>query len=370
MRHGIPTACVCSVATLIVVAGLATAGPLDPPAGSIGPTYKTLSEVEPRIVISAVNTPGDSDSVYRITQPGSYYLTGNVDAPNDFAAIEVTTDNVTIDLNGFTVMRSASGTSNRSLIRFESNFVQNTRVRNGTVQNAGLHGIELGTGARVEQVHIVEPGARGITAFAYCTVLDCRIDNPGTQGVNVQSSSVVQRTNVSSSGAEGIYCSGPVLVSDCAVAYAGDVGIHAQNQSTVERCTVTGGASWGISAALNSLSQVFRNNTVYMNAGGGIRVYHRARVEGNQCESTGSAVPNIHAVGHGNRIEDNHCSNGTDAVKTEAGSIDNLVVRNSSVNATVGNGFANVPLANNQIGPVVTAAGTITTSNPWANFSR
>ena len=67
---------------------VAIAGDLNPPAGSVAPTMKTLDEVEPRIAINAVNTPGDSNSVYRISQPGSYYLTGNVTAPAGDSAIE------------------------------------------------------------------------------------------------------------------------------------------------------------------------------------------------------------------------------------------------------------------------------------------
>ena len=51
-------------------------GPLAPP-GAAAPTTKTLDQVEPRIAINSTNTPGDADSLYKITQPGSSYLTGN-----------------------------------------------------------------------------------------------------------------------------------------------------------------------------------------------------------------------------------------------------------------------------------------------------
>jgi len=62
----------------LFIAYSAWAGPLDPPAGPVTSTYKTLTEVEPRTAINTTNTPGDADSLFKITQPGSYYLTGNI----------------------------------------------------------------------------------------------------------------------------------------------------------------------------------------------------------------------------------------------------------------------------------------------------
>src|SRR5262245_50105057 len=89
------------------VAGLALtalAGPLNPPVGPVTSTYKTLSDVEPRTAINATNTPGDATCLFRITTPGSYYLTGNVTGVPGKAIITVANAGqvgVTIDLNGF-----------------------------------------------------------------------------------------------------------------------------------------------------------------------------------------------------------------------------------------------------------------------------
>jgi hypothetical protein len=65
-------------AALVLSAGALIAGPLAPPPGPIASSYKTLSEVEPRTAVNATNTPGDAGCVYRISQHGSYYLTGNI----------------------------------------------------------------------------------------------------------------------------------------------------------------------------------------------------------------------------------------------------------------------------------------------------
>ena len=48
-----------------------SAGDLNPPAGPVTPTMKTLTEVEPRIAINAANTPGDVSSTFKMIEPGS-----------------------------------------------------------------------------------------------------------------------------------------------------------------------------------------------------------------------------------------------------------------------------------------------------------
>src|SRR5690349_15205092 len=92
-----------SVLTLVAAAGLLTAGPLNPPAGAPAPTYKTLSEVEPRTPINAATTPGSATALYRISAPGSYYLTGNLAGASALNGVEIAASGVTIDLRGFEV---------------------------------------------------------------------------------------------------------------------------------------------------------------------------------------------------------------------------------------------------------------------------
>src|SRR5262245_22765217 len=83
---------------VVAAAGLVFAGPLNPPAGPVTSTYKTLTEVEPRTPISAASTPGDAAGQFKITQPGSYYLTGNIAAIPGKHGIEIAASGVTIDL--------------------------------------------------------------------------------------------------------------------------------------------------------------------------------------------------------------------------------------------------------------------------------
>src|SRR5262245_16199985 len=88
-------------AAVVLVAWLSPVGDLAPPAGPVAPTMKPLSHVEPRTPITTATTPGDSDALFVISTPGSYYLTGNVAGALGKHGIEVTAPNVTIDLSGF-----------------------------------------------------------------------------------------------------------------------------------------------------------------------------------------------------------------------------------------------------------------------------
>src|SRR5713101_4560299 len=84
-------------------------GNLTPP-GAPAPTMKSLDQIEPR-------TPISSLPVF-IGQSGSYYLTGSFDLSSG-DGIFISANNVTIDLNGFTI-RSFDPTSTSVGIRIDT----------------------------------------------------------------------------------------------------------------------------------------------------------------------------------------------------------------------------------------------------------
>ncbi len=86
-----------------LTAGRAEAGPLNPPAAPA-----STPGPEPRIAVNAQNTPGNPDNLFRITQPGSYYLTGNIIGQSGRNGIQIAADNVTIDLMGFALLGAGS----------------------------------------------------------------------------------------------------------------------------------------------------------------------------------------------------------------------------------------------------------------------
>src|SRR5450631_969089 len=73
-------------------------GNLTPP-GAPAPTMKTLDQIEARTPISS--------APFTISTPGSYYLTANLPVTTG-NAIVISANNVTLDLNGFTISSTAS----------------------------------------------------------------------------------------------------------------------------------------------------------------------------------------------------------------------------------------------------------------------
>src|SRR5437870_5205357 len=155
-------------AILVAGAWFVTAGDLNPPAGPVAPTMKTLTEIEPRIAINATNTPGDSNSVFKITQPGSYYLTANITGVASKHGIEIVASGVTLDLNGFDLIGAPGSLDGVSVT---TAIVQsNIAVVNGSVRAWGDKGIDLATSAaincRVEGVLAAFNAGDGISTGA------------------------------------------------------------------------------------------------------------------------------------------------------------------------------------------------------------
>jgi hypothetical protein len=137
-------------------------GPLTPP-GPPGPTMLTLNQVEPRTPIT--NLP------YSITASGSYYVTTNLTGVSGSDGIHVSTSNVTIDLNGFSLIGVPGA--------FDGIDVQgagrtNLVVRNGTIIGWPDNGIDgsVVTHCRFSGLLVQGNGNDGLLAGAASLVVD------------------------------------------------------------------------------------------------------------------------------------------------------------------------------------------------------
>lgn len=114
--------------------------------------------------------PGDaSGAPIQITEPGSYILTSNLSVNVNTTAILIQTDDVTLDLNGFTISGpvSCSGfpatcTQSGFGIGIDGQGHENITIRNGTVRGMGNRGIVIGSG-RVVDVTVMENSETGLS---------------------------------------------------------------------------------------------------------------------------------------------------------------------------------------------------------------
>ncbi len=333
-----------SSACILGAAALLTAGPLDPPLSEVAPTFKTLAEVEPRIPLSLATTPGDADSVFRITQPGSYYLTGDTQGVIGKSGIEIAAGNVTIDLMGFT-LRGAPGS--HSGIRIVGVNTATLAVRNGVLTGWGREGLDLGSateegGSIVEGVVSASNGRVGIQLPDHSIVRNCRASD------NVQS---------------GIFVGNRSLVEDCVAHANGNDGISVGFGSVVQGCASTRNQGDGID--VSTACQVLQCSAVE-NEQDGIDASAGSAVIGNLCESNGFLSADgagVHITSSDCRVEDNKLNRNDRGLDVDAAG--NFIARNTATGNTTNYDVTGVQT----IGPIITAAGTITSTNPWANFS-
>jgi len=122
-------------------------------------------------------TPGDTPGFpITLAQPGHYKLTGHLSAPAQTTAIVISADNVTLDLNGYTVSGSGSCTQdNATLLVTCTQGIDNTKpgiavqgaraaVRNGVVMGFSGAGLVAGAMGRYDNLVLAQNGQQGFTA--------------------------------------------------------------------------------------------------------------------------------------------------------------------------------------------------------------
>ena len=242
---------------------ISRAGPLDPPAGPVSPTYRTLSEVEPRIPIGPSTTPGDADSVYKITQPGTYYLTENLTGKSGKHGIEIAASYVTIDLRGFNLVGVAGSLDALSGVNVTALTIGNGVIRSWPGRGIGMptassstfhhldvfdcagFGIDVGVRCRVEACNC-RNGSEGVRSGDECTISSCTVVSCSGTGLIGGKGSEIRGCSVSFPGSYGIYGGIGSRVIDCSVRSGTSTGIIVSDSSIVRGCTSVGNGS-GIS---------------------------------------------------------------------------------------------------------------------------
>jgi hypothetical protein len=194
-------------------------GQLTPP-GAPAATMKTLDQIYAKLDARIPIT--NSTTAVTISQPGSYYLTTNLITPPG-VAITISTNNVTLDLNGYYIGTSGLGAAGTAVLL--NNFVRNIAIKDGFIQSGvtnhngtygGVgfnYGIFCNNPTNVTVSHVIITGVLvdGIYLNTGNATLveDCQVTTAGTYGIYA---STIKNSIAMDCGNSAIYGD---LVSDC-----------------------------------------------------------------------------------------------------------------------------------------------------------
>ncbi|MFN0134475.1 MAG: right-handed parallel beta-helix repeat-containing protein [Phycisphaerales bacterium] len=406
------TVAVLLAAATLTATGILVAGPITPPGGPVASSYKTLTEVEPRIAVNATNTPGNGVTVYRISQPGSYYLTGNVTGISGMIGIQIAASNVTLDLNGFT-LQGVSGADDAISVAFTGTAFTNVHVRNGTIRGWTKEGVDgfYANNSIVENVHVDgSVNGFGIITGAGSTIRDCVVTASGVGIVTPQGCTVTGCTAFANTS--GNFGLGPGnTVTNCTArdsVNSGNAGFNIGDGSTVANCTATGNNGNGFSignnctvtgsTSLSNTSVGFRVNaggllqactaasngaygifaagsatsiigcSANANAIDGIRVASNCLVVNNLANGNGPTAgiggAGIYTTGTGNRLDSNTTTGNWWGIALNGSN--NFMVRNLSTGNV---GGPNQLIAGNRQAQIINnPPANFVSTDPWANF--
>lgn len=308
----------CAVA-LSVCSATALGGDLNPPPGPVTTTFKTLDQIGPSTPIN--NLPGSGLALHQITEPGAYHLTGNLISPGaGMYAIRCTSDNVTIDMRGFSILSNGEETFPAVLL--------NTAcvLRNGTIDNWQARGVRALSTAVIEDVIFdfvrggaAIDGARGLAirrcSFRNCdplvidsntlirdvvmrdmaeaivspdadgvTIIDTQIDGQNTSGTDsvivLGDDAKLANVTVSNEGNSGLTAGDNTSVIACTFSSKGTAsnpGLSLNNNAIVKDCSISLYGGFGIEIRFGA---VVRDNAIYNN-GGGISCQVSGQISGN-----------------------------------------------------------------------------------------
>jgi predicted small lipoprotein YifL len=359
-----------AIAVLSSLAGLAQAGPLNPPAGPVAPTMKTLSDVEPRKAINYENAPGDNANAYKISTPGSYYLTGDLYVPSGMSGIQIASAPVTIDLNGFMIYGLQG--SHEGITSTGPG--AGATIKNGTVMYFGIQGINLTgwTRSRIQDVNVYATTGNSITLGADCTVANCSTSYSSHSGIVTDSDCTLTDCKVSHCVQNGIAVGDRCTLDRCTSAYNQN-GFTGTTKDVFDHCTASENTLIGFNLGSSSTA---RDCEALHNSQQGIVVTDNCTIIGNQCRANGGTLlASIWAMGNSNTIQNNQTGDSGYGIyvngnfNTVSGNVmtapaqravyvdgtSNLIVQNTAY-STVG-GFWIV--AFNRVGPVIQPAYTL-----------
>ncbi|HBG26148.1 MAG: hypothetical protein A2Y10_08245 [Planctomycetes bacterium GWF2_41_51] len=319
-----PTSIISIIVCIVFSQSLCVAGSLQPLAPPTSGTMKPLSAIEPRTPVQGLS--GSASSMYVISESGSYYLTANINADPNKNGIEITCDNVTVDLKGFSINGAGRSVGSTGTGIYACDMNQVT-IQNGFIGHFRDDGINASTGMTLTVENVaVEDCMYGIRGGDNCIMLNCKIYN--IQGVGILVQTLIAENCISASNEYGIWVGGKGVITNC-LTY--DNNLHGilvtGSGSTIAGCTSYNNADLGIK--LQGDGCTVSNNTVYNNTNGGIQGANRSYIHHN---SVNNSATGIKATSTDNVIEFNLVSNCTEGLNLFGSG--NLYLNNRLSNTT------------------------------------
>lgn len=229
----------------------------------------------------------------RLTHPSTYRLMSDLSVQGrDTDAIQILTNSIVVDLNGFTITGPHQGGAGRGVSTggVDRHYIT---IRNGTVCGFGGDGVHLpGLHHRVEKVQAVQNGGDGIeTGPQSVLVQNLAVGNSGSglnvsrgeslimqntiqgnhsHGINGGSASWVSDNLIEDNRGEGVFVTGGALVLKNRVRRSGRNGLLLGMFGTVEENEVQGSQEAGIMTYGKSNRMI--KNTVKENQGPGAKL--------------------------------------------------------------------------------------------------
>jgi len=220
-------------------------------------------------------TPGDSPGFpASLGRPGRYKLTSNLIVPSDANGIIVGANNITIDLNGFTIRSNPPGAAQSGIWTLGGG--QGVRVMNGTILGFGSWAIlsaPSGASTVVENMRLID-NFGGIATGPDARVFGNVIANSLLNGIACAFGCVIEQNVVTGNGtAAGGSASGRSGIS------------IAKGGALVRANVIVANGSWGLVSELNNPHTGYSDNILIANNAGAAQVVGNVtQLHPNVCE--------------------------------------------------------------------------------------
>ena len=332
---------------------------------------------------------------FTINQCGSYYLTDCLDGSSGQHGIIIRSDDVTIDLNGFSLVGGAGSLDGITVEGARTSL----QVFGGTIANWGEDGLDASSADTLllQDLRAHGNGGFGMRAATRTTIVSCHATSNIGPGFELTNGCAVRDSHAALNGGDG-FRSTPVLnnvtLTSCTSIENGANGYNFDHYSVLSRCMARGNSLDGIRLSTGGVvesctskgnggdgievasSVIIKDCTVQANVNGaGIKVSINSgsvEIRNNRCSLNLNGIE-LEPQTASCRIDSNDicCSFGVGLLVAELPApTSNLIIRNTFIgNAT------NYDIApSNSWGPFVNVqgvgliTGTPGHDHPWANF--